>query len=254
MRKFLLPVLFFSSSVALSDSSMTVTKTAPVSPWSASYLNETYGPNLKIEERSYDSYHYFSLKRNLGEDGWSVSLVGIAESKFGEKTKNETIQGDHYIKIASPDVFKNDYITVSPQLRAYSAASENSKKNNQDFTYNPRVYVTSSAGDFDLTYIFLPYIYTYKKESDDQKVFKQGHYFATSYNVTPSFSIDMFVYPSWSYYRKGKAVTYNDVNIGPGISAKLTDKISLSGWIDTYAVNYKPERATMAASLSVTLF
>ena len=252
--RLLLSLLAVTSNAALANSSVVSVKTEKVNPWKASYYNEAYGPALKQEAKSYSSYHHLILTRMIGDDGASLSAIFVGLSEFGQDVEEKTSPYNHYLKLSGSPVFSNDFVSVTPQLRVYSALSQAAKDAKEAATINPRMYVSSSLGDLDLLYGLFTYFYTYRESYATKRRVAHGHYLKGSYNVTPSFSLDMFVYPKWTHSGKeGPNVAYNDVNLGPGVTGKLTDKITVSGWIDTYAVNYKPSRALWAASLKVAL-
>lgn len=233
------------------QSSVTTTKVA-TSPMSASYYTEIWGPDAALQKETYTFYHLFTVGYQITESGWAVKAVGTVESSMGEQVDNKSVPGDHYVKLYTPTVFKNDYVSVNPQLRVYAGTSDASQRKNLSAITQPRVYVTGSVGKVDLTYILLPSIYSYSKEEDNQRQWSQGHWLTVSYNTSDNSSIDSYIYPKYNY-TKGEKSQYNGTNVGLGATYKVSKQIAVSGWVDSYAHRMAADKSTLVAALDVKM-
>ena len=230
----------------------TVTKSANIENWGASYINYVNGPNLK-DGKEGSLNHYFVLKREINDD-WAVSGVGRVDNFWGGEADEEAVKvGDHFIKVDYPTLYEADSNKVYGHVRLYSGSSEAAQDDNVSFRLQPRIYATTSLGVYDFGYIFIPQYNSYSVEQDSQTVAYQGHYFSVAYNLSRDVALDFAAYPRWDYQRDGSR-TFNDTPVYPGVTGKVTEALTVSGYFEVMAMKPERETSTINAKISYTMF
>jgi len=223
--------------------------------WGANYFNYMNGPTLSENSGEYSINHYLNLKHKFSKD-FSLSAVLRSDQKVG-KVANDTeqfSQGVSYFVVGPPEFYNNKKgLKVYSQLRYYAPLSESSKRKDISGKISSRIYAISSLGNFDLTYLFIPTVTLNRKSEDGQEEFSHGHWFQVSFKATEKLAIDLAAYPSWSYY-KNESSEFNDILVYPGISYSITNKLSLSAYLEIVALKSESKTTLLGSSLSYVIF
>lgn len=261
MKKNILVLSFLMTNIAFTAESNSNTSSISkkdffsARKWGASYFNYMNGPTMSEDSGEYSINHYLALKHKFSK---SLSLTAVLrpDQKVGkvDKDAKKFTQGDSYLKLGLPEFYKSKKGSkIYSQLRYYAPLSESSKKKEIKGKVSPRIYATTSAGDFDLTYLLIPTIYLNKKSEDGQKEYSQGHWVQVSFNATEKLTVDLAAYPSWSYSKNEKS-EFNDIPIYPGVSYAFTNKLSLSAYLEIIALKSESKTSSVGSSLSYTIF
>jgi hypothetical protein len=253
MKRWIASVSFLAASVPLFGAEGIATESTKVEshqPWSASYLNEVGGPNLQFKSDSAMN-QYLSLGYSL-ENSWKLSFTGVFESQFKRTDSDSHNQGNHYFKLAAPSFVQNDILSLTPQMRFYVPTSQTSQNTKSAGIYNPRLSLKSTQGDLNLEYTLSASIYSYtQKLQVPQTAFTHGHIFTASYNMTDWVSMDMLLYPFWTYTRNSTEARYKGLELQPGVSFTVNDQISVSTGLNTYAKNMSTKTTSFVGEVAV---
>lgn len=248
-----LPLLILTARPAFSQTSVGVTPASSAklstnkrSDWEAKYTNYMNGPTFSQSSGS-SVNHFFWLKYRKND--WAVGGVFRPDTLF-EAKNTRTVQGDSFLTLTTPDLFKNQHgVRSYVDIRYALPLSEESQRAERIGMLEPRFYTLYNTGNFEFSNIAIPKVFINKKPLADQKMAALGDYLNVSYRIVKQFCFDFGVYPVWTFSR-GSGASFNNLLSYPGFTVDFSEKVALSAYVETPLLKLESKTTSLGALLS----
>ncbi len=215
----------------------------------AKYSNYMNGPAFK--ESSGTSINHIATVKYDFENKYALSANLRFDSTFGEETDLVSLS-DPYMVLVTPAV-KLSSVNAKGQLWYTFGISDAAKAADIVGVIQPRISFSASIKKLSVSNDLISKFYVHGARQVGQKFAALGSYLNLSYELAKSWTMDLGLYPEFSFLR-GKSTTFNNLAAYPGFTVSLGKHVSLSPYVELFAMKPQSETTSVGAFLSASIF
>ena len=218
--------------------------------WAAKYSNYMNGPAFSASEGA-SINHVASIKYKF-RDTLSAGIALRADTLLPKDSEMKQELADPYLTFSYRIATIGKKTTITGDLWQYLPMSKASQEKQLLGVISPRITLATTRKKIEFANILVPKIFLKRGNSTEARVFSVGNYAALSYAASKRIGIDLGLYPELSFESGGKT-KFNKLAAYPGFTAKFSDAVSLSPYVEVFLAEPTAQTTSVGAILSAKI-